>query len=151
MPRVLSPADHLLQSSRVNSALPIRPQRGYAFLASAGTARSQPRLAAPADWMLPGQPGAVSQQFGGAVITRNRDHGPDPAAGQGKPLPRLTFSGVVGHGLHDSIFPASGRGPRLTGRCGGNLFSYQSCHSRIPAAAAAHRGQVFLTLRLVIV
>jgi hypothetical protein len=83
-------------------------QSGNALHASAGPAGAQARPAAAAGGLQPGQPGGVRQQLGNAVIARHRDDGPDPAAGQRKPLVRPVCCRAARHGTHDPIFPCSG-------------------------------------------
>lgn len=63
-------------------------QPGDALCASAGPARTQARPATPAGGLQPGHPGGIGQQLGNAVIARDGDDWPDPAARQRKPLPR---------------------------------------------------------------
>jgi hypothetical protein len=63
-------------------------QPGNALRAAAGTAGARARPAAPAGGQQAGQPGCMRQQLGSAAIARDRGDEPDPAAGQGKPLPR---------------------------------------------------------------
>jgi hypothetical protein len=75
-------------------------QPGNALHASAGPAGAQARPAAPAGGPQPGQPGGMRQQLGNAVIARNRDDRPDPAARQRKPLhyPIIPYSGTSSPG-----------------------------------------------------
>jgi hypothetical protein len=90
------------------------PQFGHAFRAPAGPAGAQAGPSAPAGGAQPGQPGGVGQQFGDAATARDRDNGPDPPAGQGKPFPRPSVRRVSWHRTHDSILPygsASAAGP----------------------------------------
>src|SRR5450755_1451714 len=76
------------------------PQLGHAVRAPAGPARAQPGLTAPAGRAQPTLPGGVRQQLGDATAARNGDDGPDPAAGERKPLPRPTFRRIGWHGTH---------------------------------------------------
>jgi hypothetical protein len=50
----------------------------------------------------------MRNQFNGAAIARDGDDGPDPAARQGKPLPRPACGGAGRHWIHSPIFPAAG-------------------------------------------
>jgi len=96
--------------SRCLTGLPARillVQPGHALGAPARPARAQARPAAPAGGLQPGQPGGVRQQLRNAVIARNRDDGPDPAARQRKPLPRPVSRRVARHETHGTIFPCS--------------------------------------------
>jgi hypothetical protein len=81
--RALVPDRPIVPAGRILLA-----QHGDALRASAGPARAQAGPAALAGRLQPGQPGGKRQELGNAVIARNGDHGPDPAAWQRKPLPR---------------------------------------------------------------
>ena len=83
------------------------PEPGYAFRASAGPARTQARPAAPAGGPQAGQPGAIRQQFRDSAGARHGDDRPDPATGQGQPLPRPICCGIVRHATHDHHSPPS--------------------------------------------
>ena len=80
-------------------------QPGNALRAATGPARTQTRSAAPAGRLLAGQPRRMRQQLSSTAFAGNRDDGPNPAAGQGKPLLRPNSGGAGWHGTHRPIFP----------------------------------------------
>ena len=106
---IAHPSAQLYSDSEVNLDAATGQLRWYyALHASASPAGAQARPAAPAGGLQPGQPGGMRQQFGNAVIARNRDDGPDLAAWQRKPLPRPVCCWAARHGTHNPIFPCSG-------------------------------------------
>ena len=102
----------------VRGASFLHAQLGNALRAATGPARTQPRTAAPAGRLQPGQPRRIRQQLGRAAIARDRDDGPDPAARQSKPLPRPICGGPAWHRTHDPILPAAEAGPFLAPAAG---------------------------------
>src|SRR5580693_10333292 len=81
-------------------------QPGHAIHASAGPPGAEARPAAPAGANGPGQPGGMRHQLDLAVLAGNRDHRPDPAARQRKPLPRPVACRLAAwNGTHSPIFP----------------------------------------------
>ena len=139
-------------------------QLGYALRASAGPAGAEAGPAAPAGGPQPRQPDVIRQQFGGPVITRNGDHGPDPAAGHGQPLPRPAHRGAaVQPGTHTPIFTRSAtslaplaqpderpllKSPIRSGSswvrwCIGGRMGWSMCGSRAGAAPLASRVPVW--------
>jgi hypothetical protein len=89
----------------VLAAVPLLAQAGDTLRAPAGPAGTQARPAALTGGPQPGQPDGVGHQLGNPAPARDRHDGPDPAAGQGQPLPRPVRGGIVWPGTHDSIFP----------------------------------------------
>jgi hypothetical protein len=103
-------------------------QPGHALRASAGPARAQARPAAPAGGQQAGQPGGRRQQLINAVVAGHRHHGPDPATGQGKPLPRPVRRGAAGRRTHYPIFPRPGlRAAPAAGFPAGRLIAAVRC------------------------
>jgi hypothetical protein len=89
-----------------NGAALLSAQPCNALRTAAGPARAQPRSAAPAGRPQAGQPRGMRQQLGRAASARDRDNGPNLAAGQGKPLSRPICGGAAWHWTHCPIFPA---------------------------------------------
>jgi hypothetical protein len=115
------------------------PQPGNALHASAGPAGAQARPAAPAGGLQPGQPGGMRQQLDNAVIARNRDDGPDPAAWQRKPLMRPVRSRAALHGTHDPILPCSGTSSPLCSASRSASRRGQGAGRALPRATQPHR------------